>query len=82
VFYMLGAFFCYQVVSSFANSNVGSGSRSPSRPGGRRRGRLLEVFVIRPVYKREHIDQLLLTYALVLIIADVARFIWESSTSP
>ena len=78
VFYMLGAFFCYEVVSSFANSNVGFWVALAVAPlGVAIVGGLLEAFVIRRVYAREHIDQLLLTYALVLIIADVARFVWD-----
>jgi branched-chain amino acid transport system permease protein len=39
-------------------------------------GFLLEVSLFRKVYREEHLLQLLLTYALVLILDDAVRFIW------
>lgn len=37
---------------------------------------LTERLLFRPLYSRDHLYQLLSTYALILILADVARFIW------
>jgi len=37
---------------------------------------IIEVFLLRPMYKREHLMQLLLTYALVLVIVDATKFLW------
>jgi len=39
-------------------------------------GCLLEVSLFRRIYRREHLLQLLLTYALVLILDDAVRLIW------
>jgi len=39
-------------------------------------GFVLEVSLFRRVYRQEHLLQLLLTYALVLILDDVVRVIW------
>jgi len=39
-------------------------------------GLLLEVSLFRRVYREEHLLQLLLTYALVLILDDLVRVIW------
>jgi branched-subunit amino acid ABC-type transport system permease component len=39
-------------------------------------GYLVEVLVIRPVYARGHLDQVLLTLGLAYIMADQARGIW------
>jgi len=39
-------------------------------------GILIEVFLLRPMYKREHLMQLLLTYSLVLVIVDATKFVW------
>ncbi|MEW6265798.1 MAG: branched-chain amino acid ABC transporter permease [Thermodesulfobacteriota bacterium] len=39
-------------------------------------GAIIEVFLLRPMYKREHLMQLLLTYSLVLIIVDLTKIIW------
>jgi len=77
VFYMLGAYFSFQVVSTFAASPAGFWIGLIVAPlGVAIVGGLIEFFIIRRAYKREHIDQLLLTYSLVLIIGDVTRFLW------
>jgi branched-chain amino acid transport system permease protein len=77
VFYMLGSYFAYQVVSMFAASAIGFWVALLVAPlGVAVVGGLIELFVLRGVYDREHIDQLLVTYALVLIIGDLTRFIW------
>ena len=39
-------------------------------------GALVEATFLRPVYRREELEQLLVTYALVLIISDAVKFIW------
>jgi len=39
-------------------------------------GGVIEVFLLRPMYKREHLMQLLLTYSLALMIVDATKFIW------
>jgi len=36
----------------------------------------IELFLLRPMYDREHLMQLLLTYSLVLIIVDASKFLW------
>lgn len=41
-------------------------------------GALIEVGVLRRLYRHEHLLQLLATYALVLVIADGARYVWGS----
>jgi len=43
-------------------------------------GALLESVFIRRVYEREELDQLLLTFAFVLIITDVVRFVFGSGS--
>jgi branched-chain amino acid transport system permease protein len=77
VFYMLGSYFAYEVVSAFATSPAGFWVALLVAPAGVAViGGVIERFLLRQVYERDHIDQLLLTYALVLIIGDVARFVW------
>jgi branched-subunit amino acid ABC-type transport system permease component len=41
-------------------------------------GLLIEMLLLRRIYRRELLDQLLLTFALVFIATDVARMIWGS----
>lgn len=42
-------------------------------------GALLERFIIRPIYGQDHVFQLLLTFALVLLIDNGARVLWGTS---
>lgn len=42
-------------------------------------GALLERFLIRPIYDQDHVFQLLLTFALVLLIDNGARVLWGTS---
>jgi branched-subunit amino acid ABC-type transport system permease component len=39
-------------------------------------GGIIEAAFLRPVYRREELDQLLVTYALVLIISDMVKLVW------
>ncbi|MFP8958072.1 branched-chain amino acid ABC transporter permease [Natrialbaceae archaeon A-CW3] len=42
-------------------------------------GAIIETIFIRPIYERENVYQLLLTYALLLIFIDVMKFGWGTS---
>jgi len=78
--YMLGAYFTFFL--------VGGDGLLASVPGGfwlaiivapilvALVGGVLERFIIRPIYERDHVFQLLLTFALVLVIDNGARIVW------
>ncbi|HXX32967.1 MAG TPA: branched-chain amino acid ABC transporter permease [Thermodesulfobacteriota bacterium] len=76
-FYMLGAYFCFAVVTLLprisGNFWIGLllGPLAVAGIGG-----LIERFVLRRIYSRHLLDQLLLTYAFVLIFDDVVKMIW------
>ncbi|HWN92487.1 MAG TPA: branched-chain amino acid ABC transporter permease, partial [Verrucomicrobiae bacterium] len=75
--YMLGAYLSYTIASLFVGRPSAFwvalvlGSLGVALAGG-----LIEAVFLRPVYRREELDQLLVTYALVLIIGDVVKFAW------
>jgi len=75
--YMLGAYTTYQCVSFFVDSPgyfwwaVIVASVTVALLGG-----IIERLLLRRLYQHEQLNQLLFTYALVLILSDVARFIW------
>ncbi len=75
--YMLGAYLSYTVASAFLGSATGFwlalvlGSLGVAVVGG-----VIESVFLRPVYRREELDQLLVTYALVLIIGDLVKLAW------
>jgi branched-chain amino acid transport system permease protein len=39
-------------------------------------GGIIEIFLLRPIYKKEELLQLILTFGLVLIIEDLIKMIW------
>ena len=39
-------------------------------------GGLVEVLLLRRIYDREHLDQYLLTFALVLVVGDLCKLAW------
>ncbi|HWN54853.1 MAG TPA: branched-chain amino acid ABC transporter permease [Methylomirabilota bacterium] len=75
--YMLGAYLSYTIASLFVGRPSAFwvalvlGSLGVALVGG-----LIEAVFLRPVYRRAELDQLLVTYALVLIIGDVVKFAW------
>lgn len=75
--YMLGAYMTYQCVSFFVDTPgyfwwaVIVASVSVALLGG-----LVERLLLRRLYLQEELNQLLFTYALVLLLSDLARIIW------
>jgi branched-subunit amino acid ABC-type transport system permease component len=76
-FYMLGAYLAWQLVQwlgpglgSFWLAAIGSAAIVAGL------GALIERLLLRHLYHREELYQLLFTYALVLILADVVRYTW------
>jgi len=75
--YMLGAYLSYTIASRFVGSPATFwvalvlGSIGVALVGG-----IIESVFLRPVYRREELDQLLVTYALVLIISDLVKLAW------
>lgn len=75
--YMLGAFVATSVGAWLANQSVGFfGALLIAPLIVALVGALLEAGLFRRIYQREHLLQLLLTYGLTLIIADVVRIVW------
>jgi len=75
--YMLGAYITYQFVSYFINAPgqfwwaAFFGSLAVAIIGG-----VIERLFLRRLYIREELNQLLFTYALVLLISDFAKIVW------
>ncbi len=73
--YMLGAYFCFQIVSLFHNF-WGALLFAPvfvALVGG-----VVEWSLLRPVYGRDVSFQLLLTFGVLLVLDDAVRLIWGS----
>lgn len=75
--YMLGAFLAVAVAGYFTSELLGLLAALvivPLLVAGL--GWLLERYLFRPIYNKEHLLQLLLTYGLTLILGDFVRIIW------
>ncbi len=81
-FYMLGAYLGYSILGWTGNFWVAL-ILAPLLVGVL--GMLLEGTFLRPLYKRGHLDQVLLTFGLAYIFMDLAKWIWGAevrSVSP
>jgi branched-subunit amino acid ABC-type transport system permease component len=72
-FYMLGAYFCY-TITHYLNSFWISLVLAPL--GVAIFGGVVELLVLRPLYRRELLYQLILTFGLILIIGDLVKLTW------
>ncbi|MEH6446458.1 MAG: branched-chain amino acid ABC transporter permease [Oceanospirillaceae bacterium] len=75
VLYMVGAFACAIVAGITGSFWLGL---LASLIAAAMAGALVEVGVIRRLYKRDHLDQVLATYALILIFSEGTRWLFGS----
>ena len=71
--YMIGAFLCAAVAGMTGNFWLGlmAGIAAAAAAGA-----LIEMIVIRRLYARDHLDQVLATFALILILSEGVRMIF------
>ena len=80
VFYMLGAFLAFSLANWLADVPGGFWITLVVAPlGVAALCLVIERLLLRKIYGKEHLLQLLLTYALVLIFGDLIRIVWGSS---
>ncbi|MBX3596743.1 MAG: branched-chain amino acid ABC transporter permease [Rhizobiaceae bacterium] len=73
--YMIGALVCATVAAWTGSFWLGLAA---SLVGTAAAGALIEVAVIRRLYGRDHLDQVLATFALILILSEGARWLFGS----
>lgn len=71
--YMIGAFLCAAVAAATGNFWLGlmAGIAAAAAAGA-----LIEIAVIRRLYDRDHLDQVLATFALILILSEGVRMVF------
>ena len=75
--YMLGAYMCYWISSVVVQVSGSFWYALLLAPlGVALFGGLVEVLLLRRIYDREHLDQYLLTFALVLVVGDLCKLAW------
>lgn len=76
-FYMVAAYLAYTVTRQFADQTVGFWVALLCAPlGVALLGAAMEFFLLRRIAGRAHQYQLILTYAVTLILADMVKMVW------
>ncbi len=79
-FYMLGAYLAYSVTHLFATTPGSFWIALILAPiGVGLLGGAVEYVLLRRIYGKEHLLQILLTYALIFIFGDAIKMLWELS---
>jgi branched-chain amino acid transport system permease protein len=76
-FYMLGAYLAFTLTSVLAARGLGfwfALAVAPLLVGAL--GGLIECVLLRRIYAKEHLLQILLTYALIFVFNDVVKLVW------
>ena len=73
--YMLGAFIAASLVQATGSFVLGVVLAVPATA---LLGMVLEIFLLRHLYRRDHLSQVLATFALILILNEAVRLIWGS----
>jgi len=71
--FMVGAFFCAWIAGETGSFWLGLGGGFLAAAAA---GALVEILVIRRLYERDHLDQVLATFALILIFSELARWVF------
>ncbi|WP_340109236.1 branched-chain amino acid ABC transporter permease [Pikeienuella sp. HZG-20] len=73
--YMVGAFVCAAVAAATGSFWIGLAASLAAAAGT---GALMEIVVIRRLYSRGHLDQVLATFALILVFSEATRWLFGS----
>lgn len=74
-FYMVGAFVCAIVAAASGSFWLGLAASLAAAAAA---GAVVEVLVVRRLYGRDHLDQVLATFALILIFSEGTRWLFGS----
>ena len=74
--YMVGAFACAAVAAATGSFWLGLAASLAAAAAA---GAIVEMVVIRRLYSRDHLDQVLATFALILIFSEATRWIFGST---
>jgi branched-chain amino acid transport system permease protein len=73
--YMFGAFVCASVAAASGSFWVGLAASLAAAAAA---GAIVEILVIRRIYDRDHLDQVLATFALILVFSEATRWAFGS----
>ncbi|MHA6641601.1 branched-chain amino acid ABC transporter permease [Mesorhizobium sp. A623] len=73
--FMIGAFACAAVAAATGSFWIGLAASLAAAAAA---GAIMEIVVIRRLYDRDHLDQVLATFALILILSEGTRWVFGS----
>ena len=73
--FMIGAFVCAGVAAATGSFWIGLAASLAAAAAA---GAIIEIVVIRRLYERDHLDQVLATFALILILSEGTRWLFGS----
>ncbi len=73
--YMIGAFACAAIAAATGSFWIGLAASLVAAAAA---GALIEVTIVRRLYERDHLDQVLATFALILILSEGTRWLFGS----
>lgn len=73
--YMIGAFACAAIAAATGSFWIGLAASLVAAAAA---GALMEVAIVRRLYERDHLDQVLATFALILILSEGTRWLFGS----
>jgi branched-chain amino acid transport system permease protein len=73
--YMVGAFACAAVAAATGSFWLGLAASLAAAAAA---GAIIEILVIRRLYERDHLDQVLATFALILVFSEGTRWLFGS----
>ncbi|MEO7855208.1 MAG: branched-chain amino acid ABC transporter permease [Rubrivivax sp.] len=76
--YMMGAYFAAAAYNAFDSSFLAAALVAV--PGTLLLGLLVERLVLSTLYRRDHLDQVLATFGLILFFNEVVRYFWGASS--
>jgi branched-chain amino acid transport system permease protein len=76
--YMMGAYFAAAGFNAFGGSFLAAALVAV--PGTLLLGLLVERLLLSTLYRREHLDQVLATFGLILFFNEVVRYVWGPSS--
>ena len=78
-FFMIGAYVCYSVVSQLTSPAAFWLGVLAAAAALALLALVVERLLLRHLYEREHLMQLLFTFALVLLLGDIVKMIWGTN---
>lgn len=74
--FMIGMYICYTISASFSTSNGFFLGVITALIGAALVGCIMEILILRPIYRRQELDQFMITFGAIFIFMDLVKIVW------